>query len=194
MDPHLLKEIGPYLAPLLVVAIFARRLIKNPPRKIRVGSLWVMPAIILAGVIAMLASTPAPALWVIAIFVAVAGLGAVVGYLRARHMELYVDSATDSVMSKATPMGLIVVAALFAGRYALKLFFPEMQGGAGYGHNAHLSAAALAFADGGLIFSASMLTAQAVETYLRVRPVLAAHHANKSAAAEPDEVTVLPPE
>ncbi|HEX3809673.1 MAG TPA: hypothetical protein VHW02_08205 [Rhizomicrobium sp.] len=194
MDPQIWKEIGPYVLPVLVLAIFARRMIRNEPRKVRVGSLWIMPLIILAGVGFTLSVMPGvPDVWVIAAFVAAAAAGAGVGYLRARHMELFVDAKTDTVMSKATPIGMIVIVALFVLRYALKILFPQMQGAQNFDPHGHISTTAIAFTDGGLIFSAAMLTAQAIVTYLRAHPVLTAHHASKAVANEPD-VTVLPPE
>ena len=48
---------APYIVPILVLALFARRLIKNPPRKVKVGTLFIWPAIAFAGVIGLFAAT-----------------------------------------------------------------------------------------------------------------------------------------
>ena len=83
------------------------------------------------------------------------------------------------ITSKATPIGTILIVALFALRFGLKLVFPQM-GGAGYGPpHAHPSGDVIAWTDAGLIFSTAMLVARVATTWFHTRPLIAAHQAAK---------------
>jgi hypothetical protein len=170
-------HLGPYLVPLLVVALMARRLIKNPPRKVRVNALFVLPLIAIAGTAATIAYSPVPPLfWMVGYAVALAAGGGV-GFLTAHHQEFNLDTDTGTITSRATPVGTILVFALFALRYGLKLAFPQIAGAPPGTH--HPSADLIAWTDAGLIFSAALLTARAATTWLRARPLLLAHRAAK---------------
>lgn len=184
MDPQLLKTIVPYVVPLLVIILVARRLITNPARKVRVGGLWIMPLIVLAATIATLVMMPKPPLFWIAGYALAAVLGGSVGFLTSHHQEFSLDYDTGTITSKATPLGTILIGALFALRFGLKMIFPQLGGGAGYGaysggHPLHPSADVLAWTDAGLIFSTGILIARAATTYFRARPLLEAHKAHK---------------
>ncbi len=184
MDPQLLKQIAPYLVPLLVVALMARRIIRNPPRKVRIASLWVAPMIALLGTGTTLAMAPMPQLFWIVGFAAAAALGGTIGFLTSHHQEFSIDYETGTITSRATPIGLILFAGLFAVRYALRFAFPQMSGGYAYGGPmVHPSADVLAWTDAGLIFSTAMLLARAATTFLRTRPLIEAHKAQKAAAS-----------
>ncbi len=187
MDPQLLKQIVPYLVPVLVIALMARRIIRNPPRKVRIRSLWIAPSIALFGTGATLAMAPMPQLFWIAGFAAAAALGGAIGFLTSHHQEFSIDYDTGTITSRATPLGLILFAGLFAIRYGLKIAFPQMNGG-GYGAQmAHPSGDVLAWTDAGLIFSTAMLLSRAATTYLRVRPLIEAHKTHKAAANPPSQ-------
>lgn len=180
MDPHIWKEIAPYAVPLLVIVLVGRRLIKNPARKVKVGSLWVFPLIALAGTAATLVLTPKPPLFWIGGFAIAALLGAGIGFLTSHHQEFSLDYDTGTITSKATPIGTILIGMLFTARFGLKLMFPQL-GGGGYGAQpAHPSMDVIAWTDAGLILSAAMLTARAATTYLRARPLIAAHRTHKA--------------
>jgi len=190
MDPQLFKEIGPYIVPVLVIALVARRLIQNRPRKVRIASLWVAPLIALIGTGTTLVMTPAPPLFWIVGFAVAAALGGTVGFLTSHHQEFSIDYETGTITSRATPIGLILFAGLFAARYGLKFAFPQLNGG-GYAYGApmaHPSADVLAWTDAGLIFSTVMLLARAATTYLRTRPLIEAHKAHKAPAEPPETV------
>jgi hypothetical protein len=165
---------GPYIVPVIFLAIFARRLIKNEPRKVRVGGLLlILPLFLGAAVVTTLAYAPMPPLfWIVGYVVALA-LGAGVGFLTTHHQEFTVDPATGNVMSRATPIGTILIVVLFALRFGLKLIFPQMNAPAG----AHPSADVLAWTDAGLIFSTGLMIARAATTWFHARPLIAAHRA-----------------
>jgi hypothetical protein len=171
------NEIAPYAVPALVLVIVLRRSLNAKPRKVRVGMLWFMPALITLATGMLLANSPMPNALALAGFAAALALGLSVGWLRARHMELAVDPDTGTVTSKATPIGTILVAALFVVRFGLKLAFPELNAQPG----AHPAGAALLWTDAGLLFSAGLVWGRAATTWLRARPLLDAHHAAKAA-------------
>jgi hypothetical protein len=173
------RHATPYIVPVLVVALMARRLIRNAPRKVKVNRMFILPLIAIVGTVATLAATPMPGLFWIAGFALAAALGAGVGFLTTHHQEFSLDYDTGEITSKATPIGTILIVALFAVRYGLKLAFPQL-GGSGFGPlPAHPSADLFAWTDAGLIFSVAMLMARVATTWLRTRPLILAHRAAK---------------
>lgn len=173
-------HLTPYIVPVLVVALLARRLIRNPPRKVKVNRMFVMPAIAAIATIGTLATTKAPPLFWIAGYLVALALGAGVGFLTTHHQEFSLDTDSGEITAKATPIGTILIAVLFALRFGLKLVFPQL-GGSGYGApQAHPSADILAWTDAGLIFSTAMLAARVATTWLRTRPLILAHRAAKA--------------
>ncbi|HEY5338093.1 MAG TPA: hypothetical protein VIJ85_07825 [Rhizomicrobium sp.] len=189
MSHDLLKQLGPYIAPIIVVIILARRLIKNPARKVKTSRMFIMPAIVTAGTAITLYATPMPGLMWIGIYVVAAIAGAVVGFLTAHHQEFALNYETGEITSKSTPIGTILVAALFAVRFGLKLLMPDVAGSPtqiqSYTPNspvqhfsAHASASLIGWTDAGLIFSTAMLIARAATTWLRAQPLLAEHKAH----------------
>lgn len=173
-------EILPYVVPLVVLTFILRRGLRAKPRKVRLAMLWLMPVLIALGTAALLANSPMPDMLAFAGFMAALAVGLSLGWLRARHMELAVDEMSGTVTSKATPIGTMLVAALFVVRFALKLAFPELNTQPG----AHPAGAALLWTDAALLFSAGLVWGRAVTTWLRARPLLAAHHAAKVRGAE----------
>jgi hypothetical protein len=177
------KELAPYIVPLLIVAIVARRLIRNEPRKVNTGRMFLFPAIIAIGTVTTLANSPMPQLfWLVGFAVAVAA-GSGVGYLNSRHRELAIDFETGIITSKATPIGMILFVGLFALRFGMRIVFPQLAGGGG--HMAHPSRDLIGWTDAGLIFSTAMVVAAALTMYLRTRPLLAAHAQHKAASSPP---------
>jgi Kef-type K+ transport system membrane component KefB len=164
-------ELLHYALPPLVLALFVWRAAKRGPRKLRIRSMWVMPAVIAVGAAAALASAPAPGvkIWFGYAFALVFGL--MIGRLRARHMDMQVDYETGHVTTKATPIGIILVIALFALRYALKLIFPQLSAQPG----GHLAGSALIWTDAALLFSCGLVWGRVVMLWLRARLLRLAH-------------------
>ena len=171
------KEIGPYVVPMIVLAIILRRSLNNKPRKVRLRSMWLMPALLSLGTASMLANSPMPGALVLAGFALALCVGLGLGWLRARHMAFSVDSETGVLTSTATPIGTMLVAGLFVLRFALKLAFPELSTGPG----GHPAGAALIWTDAGLLLSMGLVWGRAITTWLRARPLLSAHAASSGA-------------
>lgn len=188
-------HIGPYLVPLLVIALVARRLIRNKPQKVKHGRLFILPALLAAAAVLTLSETPFPGVFWIAAYIVAAALGAGIGYLTSHHREFTLDAETNEIMARATPVGSIIFAALFAVRYGLKLLFPELSGGQAYGSPAalhHPAGDVIGWTDAGLVFSAAMILATAVTTWLRTRHLAAARKTRSS--LPPQKTESLPPD
>jgi protein-S-isoprenylcysteine O-methyltransferase Ste14 len=188
MDPHLAAKIAPYVVPVLVIALVARRLIKNPPRKVKPIRLFVTPVLLVLVTAFTLSQTGWPSLAWLGIDALAAAAGAGVGYLNARHRDFSLDAESGEIMARATPIGTVIFAALFALRFGLKLLFPQMNGGAQpYGPpppNFHPAGSVIGWADAGLVFSTAMLLATAATTWLRTRHLMAERRARRAAKAK----------
>ena len=171
MDPHLAKLL-PYLGPLLIIALVAWRLIKNAPRKVNPNRLFIMPMVLALAVFFTLKQSPVPGLMWLLIFAAAGAVGAGVGYLNGRHREFTLDAESGEIMSRATPIGTIIFAALFAARFGLKLAFPQLNAGQAYGPQAaavHPAVSVISWTEAGLVFSTAMIFATAFTTWFRTR-------------------------
>ena len=197
MNPAIMKDLGPYILPLVVVVIMARRLMNNKPRKVKVNRIFYFPAFVIIATAATLWSAPMPTPWLLWIPVdigAVAG-GLVIGFLSAHHQEFSINYDTGVITSKATPVGTILVFALFAAKFGLKFILPDVNGSpfsaAGYipdspiPHAPHSGPASImGWTDAGILLSAAMLFARAFTTWLRAQPLIAAHKDHVAAKAE----------
>ncbi|HTQ14704.1 MAG TPA: hypothetical protein VMH86_12595 [Rhizomicrobium sp.] len=177
MDPQHIDwhRLSPYLVPILVVALVARRLIRNAPTKVKPGRLFIAPAIAASGTVATLSLTPIPPFfWMVGYALALAA-GVTIGYLTAHHQEYTLDPETGTISSRATPIGTMLIAGLFVVRYGLKFAFPQL----GAQPGAHPGADVLAWTDAGLIFSTGLVTARAAIMWMRARPLMLEHRAGK---------------
>ncbi len=174
------KHLLPYLGPVLIVALLARRLIRNQPRKVRFWGLFIVPALIALAVIAAFSTSPVPAMiWVVGFIVALA-VGAGAGFLTTHHQEFTIDKDGD-VWARATPIGALIVVALFALPFGLKYV---MTGGDAYAPPVHPSADVIGWTDVGLMFATGLVFARAITTWFHARPLLAAHEARKALSAD----------
>ena len=173
-------DIGSYVLPLLVVGLIVRRGIRAKPRKVRMRSMWILPILIALATWTTLADAPPSGFLNAVLFSIALAAGLAVGWLRARHMAFFVDPQTGRVTSKATPIGTILVVALFVVRFGLKIAMPGLPAGAGH----HAAAGALLWTDAGLLFSTGLVWGRAVTTRLRVRPLIDAHRTAAAAGAD----------
>lgn len=193
----MLKELTPYIVPLIVIAIFGRRLMRNKPRKVKTNRIFLIPGLLIIATGITLWSAPMPKPWLLwgAIDALALAAGLVVGFFTAHHQEFSLDYDTGTITSKATPIGTIVVVALFAVKFGARFLFPQINGSpysatsympdSPIPHAPHSGAAALmGWTDAGLIFSAAMLFARAATTWLRAQPLIAEHKAHVASKSE----------
>lgn len=168
-----------YIGPAIVVIVIARRLLRTQePRRIRPGLLWIQPAILFAGMIALFAATPIQLSPLsIAIFAVGAAAGAAVGYFRALHQEFSIEPETGNVMSKATPLGSILFLGIFGVRYAINIW---MKGGQQADMRHPPTANVLLYTDATLFFAFAMVAATAFEVWRRTRPLVVEHKSGQN--------------
>lgn len=143
---------------LIVMTLRMRRMGKMRPLKL--GSLWVVPAIYLVVGALMFAQQP-PTGWV-AIAAAVGLLiGATIGWQRGKMMHIEVDPGTHALNQKASPAAMFFLIALIAVRMAARGILGQ-EGG--------VSPAMLT--DPLIAFALGMFTLQRVEMYLRAKRLL----------------------
>lgn len=152
-----------FVLPLLVFVLIIRRSLRE--RKVKTTRMWLYPAILGAVALFTMAREPLPGLAAVAGFIGAAILGAVIGYLRARHQQFTLDSATGEISSKATPLGTILVGAFFLLRFGLDFYTHARD----IPHALGLQRAT----DAGLIFAFALMVAQRWEILKRARALRA---------------------
>jgi hypothetical protein len=164
--PDQYEHLLPYLLPVLILLLIVRR--GMTARQIKVERMWVMPALLTFAGASMFASAQTPSLMIVAELAAALAGGAVVGWYRGRLTHITIDPATHDLTSKTSPVGVVLIAVLFAARYGLRLAFPDL--GAAHGS---LSSQAVAIADALALFGIGALVVQRLEMWLRCRRLLA---------------------
>ena len=179
------QQFLPYLGPVLVVAIVARRMMRaQKPTRVRPNLLWIQPAILLAGMIALFAATPMQVNGLaVALFAAGAVAGAVVGYFRALHQAFFIEPETGNVMSQATPLGSLLFLGLFLIRYAMNAW---MRDGQQTDMMRPPSGNVVLYTDAMLFFAFAMVAASAFEVWRRTRPLVVTHAAGRISEQPPD--------
>jgi len=178
------KDFLPYLAPLIVVLVIGLRFFRaQKPRKIKPGRLWIGPIYVLVGMAAVFANPLFPSPFAnpysIPLFAAAALVGCGAGYLRALHQEFSIDPETGDVMSKASPVALMVFVAIFLVRFGMNTW---MGGGANAAMGKLPSPGLLLYTDAMLFFAFGMVSASAWEVWRRTRPLVLEHRAARPPA------------
>lgn len=160
--------------PLIIVAVMLPIILlrNRAPRTLRPQWMWVTPAIVvpLMGLAlwgtSMQPGVQAAPFDIIAWLILVLGLalGGVAGWWRGR-MTTIERHADGTLKAQASPLGLILIVAVFLGRRALSAWLEP--------HAAAWHLNALAIADSFLLFVVGMIVMQRVEMYIRARRVLA---------------------
>ncbi|URI15237.1 CcdC protein domain-containing protein [Brevundimonas albigilva] len=153
--------------PVVIVLV----LLRNRRRRVlRPNLLWVMPAIvgplILLGVWGSTRAVGASpfGLDVWAILLVGAVLGGVAGWWRGKTITIEKEP-DGSLRSQASPLGLVLVVALFAFRGVLRPLIES--------HAAQWHLNALAVTEAFLVFALALIVLQRVEMFIRARRILA---------------------
>ena len=160
----------PYLIPLVVIALVILR--NSRARRLRIETLWIAPVMILAlvGLSMSQEGTPSPAM--IAIDLVALAAGAALGWWRARFTHISVDPQTHQLTSRASPFGMLVILAVFAIRYGVRLYAEQ--------NAATLHVPVNAIADAALVISVGLVCAQRLEIFTRASRLLAEARASKA--------------
>lgn len=167
------KDFLPYIGPALVVVLLARRFLRaQKPQRIKPDRLWIQPAIVAVVMGLVLWTSPRPGLLGVALFTGALAIGLGLGYLRALHQKFSIEPETGNVMSQASPIGVIIFAAIFAIRFMLNTW---MNQGASQGMGKPPSPEVLVYTDAMLCFAFGMVSATAWEVWRRTRPLVIEH-------------------
>jgi hypothetical protein len=105
----------------------------------------------------------------------------VAGWYRGRLTVITIDPETHDLTSRTSPVGVVLIAVLFAARYGIRLAFP----GAGIGQPGSLQDQAGAITDALTLFAIAALVVQRLEMWLRCRKLLAEAQAAKAGPPMP---------
>jgi len=150
---------------IIVAAVLALRLRgMSRLRRLRLETLWVVPAIYLtfAGVM-FYQFPPSPIGWAIsgaALFV-----GAVIGWQRGKLMQIHVDPETHALNQKASPAAMIFIVVLIVVRMAAKSVLAT-GGGSGF----HVST--MLVTDVLIALALGLFAATRIEMFVRARRLL----------------------
>lgn len=146
-----------YLVPLIAVATIVVRNARE--RRLKVERLWVSPVLFLVLIGLIFSNQPPPSPLMLLVDVAALGLGAFAGWWRGRLTRITVDPATHVLTSKTSPVGMLLILAIFAVRYALRSFGTETAG--------LLHVSALQLTDALMLLAVGIVCAQRLEIALR---------------------------
>ena len=142
----------------VVMALRLRRM--GQMRPLKLGNLFIVPALYLVVAAIMFVQLP-PTGWVaIACAIALA-IGAAVGWQRGKMMHIHVDPETHALNQKASPAAMFVLIGLIVVRMAARGML---------GQNSGVSPAMLT--DPLIAFALGMFTVQRIEMYLRAKRLL----------------------
>lgn len=170
MSPQTLQLVLPIVVIAVIFLLRARRVGK--PQPLKLGLLWIRPALLLLGCAAVLLLPPRPGAapvhllpvdW--AILALGAALGAVGGWQLGRTMAIEVHPENGTLLVTTNPIGLLVLVGLVALRTVARTEAGLI--GANWPVNPAVIVDAL------IVFSAAMFTVRSVEMYLRAKKVMA---------------------
>jgi NAD/NADP transhydrogenase beta subunit len=158
-------QMVPYLvAPLVVLILILRLRRMGTSRRLRLEYLWVMPALLIAGAGYLLWRMPPEGMeW--AWMALSCAIGAVVGWYRAKTMQITVDPQTHALNQQGSPAALIFIIVLIAVRFGLRTLMNEQA------EAWHLNA--LFISGLFMVFVVGMLVASRIEMTIRARALLA---------------------
>ncbi|MBV9550192.1 MAG: DUF1453 family protein [Alphaproteobacteria bacterium] len=169
MSPQTLQLVLPVAIIAVVFLLRARRVGK--PQPLKLGLLWLRPALLLLACAAILFLPPRPGAaplvltpqdWVVLAFAALAG--AIGGWQLGRTMAIEVYPEDGTLMVTTSPVGLLVLAALVISRTVARS--EAGLAGANWPLNPTVIVDAL------IVFTAAMFTVRSVEMYLRAKKVM----------------------
>lgn len=145
----------------IIVVIMALRMRgMSKMRPLKLGTLWIVPAIYLVVAALMFIQLP-PTGWVAIASVVGLAIGAAVGWQRGKMMEIHVDPQTHALNQKASPAAIFFLIALIVVRSGARSFL---------GQSGAISPAMLT--DPLIAFALGMFTLTRLEMYLRAKRLL----------------------
>ncbi|MEO8374360.1 MAG: hypothetical protein ABI471_03990 [Sphingomonas bacterium] len=150
---------------VFVVLVIGLRLFRmRQTRRLRLETLWVVPAIYLLFAAFMFTEfPPTSAGWLIC-FAGLA-LGGAIGWQRGKLMKIEVDPETHSLNQGASPAAMLFIIVLIAIRFGAR---QALAGGGGYGFHVN----AMLITDLLIAFALGLFAVTRLEMYLRAKRLL----------------------
>ena len=161
----------PYLIALPIIALVLWRNMRG--RRLRLETLWILPAILVAGGVVALIQSPAPSPVLMASMAAALTVGAGLGWVRGKMMRLSIDPETHLVTAQASPLAIVFILSLIALRFGGRILLQEDASAL------HLSVIQLS--DLFLLFAVGVVCVQRLEMGLRCMKMIAESKGEKAA-------------
>jgi membrane protein CcdC involved in cytochrome C biogenesis len=145
---------------IIVVVMAFRMRGMSKMRPLKLGSLWIVPALYLVVAALMFVQLP-PTGWVAIASVVGLAIGAAVGWQRGKMMQIHVDPETHALNQKASPAAMFFLIALIVVRSGARTVL---------GQSGSVSPAMLT--DPLIAFALGMFTLTRLEMYLRAKRLL----------------------
>ena len=174
MPHHQPSQLQLLLPLVIIIPILFFRLRKmTRPEPLKLGRLWIRPALVLLGCTVVLflprPGTPSALQMTVAEWSGLAlaaVIGAVAGWHYGKVTAIEVHPENGTLMARGSALGMLVIVALVAVKLGLK---PAL---AAEGPSLHLDM--LLITDALIVFSAALFTARAIEMWVRARAVMRA--------------------
>ncbi len=162
------------LIPLLIIIpiLFLRMRKMSKPEPLKLGRLWIRPALVLLGcaVVLFLPQPGTPSALQMTVLewaglAVAAALGAVAGWHYGKVTAIEVHPENGTLMARGSVAGMLIIVALVAVKLGLK---PAL---AAEGPALHLDM--LLITDALIVFSAALFAVRAVEMWIRAKKVMA---------------------
>jgi hypothetical protein len=169
MSPQTLQLVLPVVVIAVIFLLRARRIGK--PQPLRLGLIWIRPALLLMACAAVLLLPPRPGAapihflpldWAILVLGAV--LGAIGGWQLGRTMAIEVHPENGTLMVTTSPIGFLVLVGLLALRTLARTESGLI--GANWPVNPAVIVDAL------IVFTAALFAVRSLEMYLRAKAVM----------------------
>jgi hypothetical protein len=145
---------------IIVVVMALRMRGMSKMRPLKLGSLWIVPAVYLVVAALMFIQLP-PTGWVAIASAVGLAIGAAVGWQRGKMMHIHVDPETHALNQKASPAAMIFLVVLILVRAGARGIL---------GQDSNVSPAMLT--DPLIAFALGMFTLTRLEMYLRAKRML----------------------
>lgn len=151
------------LIPLILLGVVILR--NSRARRLRLERLWISPTIVIALTAWTFSQSPMPSALGLAIDIMALGLGALLGWWRARASRFTIDPQTHVITSKVSPVGMLLILGIFALRYLVRSFATN--------EASVLHVSAIEITDSFLLLAVGLVSAQRIEWLIRARRLLA---------------------
>jgi len=153
----------PYILPVAILALVMVRGAR--PRTLVIERLWISPALIMTMASMLIFAQGAMSVSGLVLQVVAVLVGVALGWWRGSLTHLTIDPQTHTLTSKVSPVGLLLLGAIFVARLGLRSLAMS--------HPALFHASVAELTDALLLLAVGLICAQRLEVWLRARQMLA---------------------